>query len=43
LRRHSHDDRLMTLDDTVELFNLVLGLNLTTREKQDIVAFMRAL
>ena len=38
-----HDDRLMTLDDTVEFFNLVLGLKLTGPEKQDIVAFMRAL
>jgi cytochrome c peroxidase len=38
-----HDDRLMTLEDTVEFFNLVLGLKLTAPEKQDIVAFMRAL
>ncbi|MDX1944576.1 MAG: cytochrome B6 [Pirellulaceae bacterium] len=38
-----HDDRLLTLDDTVEFFNLVLGLKLTTAEKQDLVAFMRAL
>ena len=38
-----HDDRLITLDDTVEFFNLVLGLRLTAQEKQDIVAFMRAL
>ena len=38
-----HDDRLMTLDDTVEFFNLVLGLKLTAPEKQDIVAFLRAL
>lgn len=38
-----HDDRLMTLDDTVEFFNLVLGLKLTTPEKADIVAFLRAL
>ena len=38
-----HDDRLMTLDDTVEFFNLVLGLKLTAQERQDITAFMRAL
>jgi cytochrome c peroxidase len=38
-----HDDRLLTLDDTVEFFNLVLGLKLLPQEKTDIVAFMRAL
>ena len=38
-----HDDRLLTLDDTVEFFNLVLELKLNTEEKQDLVAFMRAL
>ena len=38
-----HDDRLLTLDDTVEFFNLVLGLKLNTQEKSDLVAFMRAL
>jgi cytochrome c peroxidase len=38
-----HDDRLLTLDDTVEFFNLVLGLKLTAAEKSDVVAFMRAL
>jgi cytochrome c peroxidase len=38
-----HDGRLLTLDDTVEFFNLVLGLKLTGQEKSDIVAFMRAL
>ena len=38
-----HDDRLLTLDDTVEFFNLVLQLKLTSEEKADIVAFMRAL
>lgn len=38
-----HDGRLMTLDDTVEYFNLVLGLKLNEQEKQDIVAFMKAL
>lgn len=38
-----HDDRLMTLDDTVEFFNIILELNLNTQEKQDLVAFMKAL
>lgn len=38
-----HDDRLLTLEDTVEFFNLVLELKLTTDEKKDLVAFMRAL
>ena len=38
-----HDGRLLTLEDTVEFFNLVLGLKLNTQEKTDIVAFMRTL
>jgi cytochrome c peroxidase len=38
-----HDGRLLTLEDTVEFFNLVLGLKLNTQEKSDIVAFMRVL
>jgi cytochrome c peroxidase len=38
-----HDDRLLTLDDTVEFFNLVLGLKLSAEEKKDLVAFMLAL
>lgn len=38
-----HDDRLMTLDDTVEFFNLVLQTQLSTEEKADLVAFLRAL
>jgi cytochrome c peroxidase len=38
-----HDDRLLTLEDTVEFFNLVLETKLTSREKADLVAFMRAL
>lgn len=38
-----HDDRLLTLEDTVEFFNLVLELKLSTDEKSDIVAFMRTL
>jgi cytochrome c peroxidase len=38
-----HDDRLLTLDDTVEFFNLVTGTKLTTQEKADVVAFMKCL
>ena len=38
-----HDDRLLTLEDTVEFFNLVLGTGLTAPEKQDLVAFLQAL
>ena len=38
-----HDSRLLTLDDTVEFFNLVLGTKLTDPEKKDLVAFMLAL
>ncbi|RYD14636.1 MAG: cytochrome B6 [Lysobacteraceae bacterium] len=38
-----HDDRLLTLEDTVEFFNLVLETKLSAEEKKDLVAFMRAL
>jgi cytochrome c peroxidase len=38
-----HDGRLLTLEDTVEFFNIVLGTQLTTEEKQDLVAFLRVL
>lgn len=38
-----HDGRLLTLDDTVEFFNLVLELKLDQQEKADLVAFMRTL
>ena len=38
-----HDDRLLTLEDTVEFFNLVLELKLSAQEKQDLVAFLRVL
>jgi cytochrome c peroxidase len=38
-----HDGRLLTLEDTVEFFNLVLGVQLTAREKAALVAFMRQL
>ncbi len=38
-----HDGRLLTLDDTVEFFNLVLELKLNAQNKKDLVAFMLAL
>ena len=38
-----HDERLLTLDDTVDFFNLTLGTKLSAQEKQDLVAFLRAL
>jgi cytochrome c peroxidase len=38
-----HDGRLLTLADTVEFFNLVLGLELTQPEKDSLVAYMLAL
>jgi len=38
-----HDGRLLTLDDTVEFFNLMLGTQLTSDEKRELVAFLRAL
>ena len=38
-----HDGRLLTLEDTVEFFNVVLGTELSDAEKQALVAFMRCL
>ncbi|WP_347275399.1 cytochrome B6 [Candidatus Kuenenia sp.] len=38
-----HDGRLLTLEDTVEFFNLVLETNLNAEEKNDLVAFLRQL
>jgi cytochrome c peroxidase len=38
-----HDGRAFTLEDTVEFFNLVLGLRLSADEKKDLVAFLRVL
>lgn len=40
---YMHDGRLLTLADTVEFFNLVLQLKLTTQEKEDLVAYMLTL
>jgi cytochrome c peroxidase len=38
-----HDGRLLTLEDTVEFFNLILQTRLSTQERSDIVAFLRVL
>lgn len=38
-----HDGRCLTLEDTVEFFNLVLQTDLSKTEKADLVAFLRAL
>jgi len=40
---YMHDGRLLTLEDTVEFFNLILQLNLNQQEKSELVEFMRAL
>jgi cytochrome c peroxidase len=40
---YMHDGRLLTLDDTVEFFNLVMGLQLTAEEKASLVTYMLAL
>jgi cytochrome c peroxidase len=38
-----HDGRLLTLADTVEFFNLVLGLKLSTQEKEALHAYLLTL
>jgi len=38
-----HDGRLLTLEDTVEFFNIIQGLKLSEQEKKDLVAFLRCL
>jgi hypothetical protein len=38
-----HDGRLLTLDDRVEFFNLVLGTKLTDQQKKDLTAFLQTL
>ena len=40
---YMHDGRCLTLEDTVEFFNLVLQLRLSAEEKSQLVAFMRTL
>lgn len=38
-----HDGRLLTLEDTIEFFNLIQRLNLTEQEKADLLVFLLAL
>lgn len=38
-----HDGRLLTLEDTVEFFNLLMSTELTAAEKKDLTAFLRCL
>ena len=38
-----HDGRLLTLEDTIEFFNLILETKLTSAEKRQLVAFLRQL
>jgi cytochrome c peroxidase len=38
-----HDGRLLTLEDTVEFFNLILELKLSAKEKSALVAFLHQL
>ncbi len=38
-----HDGRLLTIEDTVEFFNLVLELKLSDEDKKDLVNFLRTL
>ena len=38
-----HDGRLLTLEDTVKFFNLILETRLSEKEKPDLAAFLRAL
>jgi cytochrome c peroxidase len=38
-----HDGRLLTLEDTIEFFNIVLQTKLTTAEKNDLLAFLLVL
>jgi cytochrome c peroxidase len=38
-----HDGRLLTLEDVIEFFNLILETKLTAEEKSDLLAFLAAL
>ena len=38
-----HDGRLLTLEDTIEFFNLILETRLSDAEKKDLLAFLYAL
>jgi cytochrome c peroxidase len=38
-----HDGRLPTLEDSVEFFNIIFGIRLSSEEKKDLVSFLRCL
>ena len=38
-----HDGRLLTLEDAVQFFDIVLATRLTAEEKDDLVAYLRAI
>jgi cytochrome c peroxidase len=38
-----HDGRLLTLEDSVEFFDVILQTRLSASEKKDLVAYLRAL
>jgi cytochrome c peroxidase len=40
---YMHDGRCLTLEDTVEFFNMIQELRLSAQQKTDLVAFMRTL
>ena len=40
---YMHDGRCLTLEDTVEFFNMIQELKLSAQQKTDLVAFMRTL
>ncbi|MCR4289940.1 MAG: cytochrome B6 [Candidatus Scalindua sp.] len=40
---YMHDGRCLTLEDTVEFFNIIQELKLSAQQKTDLVAFMRTL
>lgn len=40
---YMHDGRLLTIEDTVEFFNIVTQINLNEEEKSALVAFLRCL
>lgn len=40
---YMHDGRLLTLEDTIEFFNLVSETRLSSTEKADLLAFLKAL
>ena len=43
LAPYLHDGKCLTLEDTIEYFNLIQQLHLTAQEKKDLVAFLRCL